>query len=69
MKPDAPQLTEFEIIDGKLLAERWRVTPGWIRKQCTAAEDRIPHLKMGRYTRFLWGSPDLSKWLEKRYQR
>ncbi len=69
MKPETTPLLEYEIIDSKTLAERWKVTHGWIRKQATAAEDRIPHLKMGRYTRFAWGSPDLCKWLERRYTR
>jgi hypothetical protein len=69
MKPDAAPITEFEIIDGKALAERWKVTPAWIRKQCAAREKCLPHLKLGRYVRFAWGSPDLCRWLEGRYQK
>jgi hypothetical protein len=66
---NASPLTQFEVIDGKVLAERWRVTPAWIRKQCVVAENCLPHLKLGRYVRFLWGSPDLCKWMEKHYNR
>jgi len=70
MRPESTApLTQFEVIDGKVLAERWRVTPAWIRKQCTAAENCLPHLQLGRYVRFLWGSPDLSAWLARRYQK
>ena len=63
-------LTECEIVDSKILAERLRVSVAWVKKQClSAAENRIPHLKFGKCTRFLWGSPDLCKWLEGRYQK
>lgn len=69
MKPDTTTLTEFEIIDSKSLAERLRVTPSWVRKQTSARENCLPHLKLGRYVRYLWGSPDLSAWLQRRYQK
>ena len=69
MKPEE-QLTQFEMLTGPELAQRWRVTPGWVRKHSgSAAEDRIPHIRLGRYVRFAWGSPELAQWLEKRYQR
>ena len=62
-------LTEYTLLDGKELAERWKVTHGWVRKQCSpAVDDPIPCIRLGRYVRFAWGSPDLSKWLERRYQ-
>ena len=74
MKPDvlsrpAQTLAEFEMIDGPELAQRWRVRPTWVRKQTASAEDPLPHLKLGRYVRFLWDSPELNGWLERRYHR
>ena len=62
-------LTSFEMIDGPTLAERWKVKPCWIRKQTGALEDPLPHLKLGRYVRFLWDSPELNRWLLSRYRQ
>lgn len=58
-----------EMIDSAELASRWKVQPTWVRKHTTGADDRIPHIKLGRYVRYVWGSPELSAWLEKRYCR
>lgn len=48
-----------EIIDSAELAKRWKVPTGWIRKwtQEGYTADRIPHVKLGKYVRFEWGSP------------
>jgi hypothetical protein len=67
MKPES-RLTPYEMIDGPTLAERWRVPPTWVRKHVTG-NDRIPHIKMGRYVRFAWDSPELNDWLSRRYMR
>jgi len=49
------------------LARRWNLPATWIREQTRSrALDPIPHLRMGRYVRFEYGSPDLAKWLERR---
>jgi hypothetical protein len=70
MKPEnTTLLTQYELIDGPELAARWKVTASWVRKQCAASENCLPHLKLGRYVRFLWGSPDLCRWMESRYQK
>jgi hypothetical protein len=70
MRPEnTVPLTQYELIDGRELAARWKVTASWVRKQCAAPENCLPHLKLGRYVRFLWGSPDLSAWLARRYQK
>jgi hypothetical protein len=62
-------LTSFEMIDGPTLAERWKLKPGWVRKQTGALADPLPHVKLGRYVRFLWDSPELNRWLLSRYRR
>jgi hypothetical protein len=57
------------MIDGPTLAERWKLKPGWVRKQTGALADPLPHVKLGRYVRFLWDSPELNRWLLSRYRR
>jgi hypothetical protein len=53
-----------EIIDAIELASRWNVPVSWIRAHTRHRTlDEIPHLKLGRYTRFRWGSAELERWL------
>ena len=57
-----------EVIDSAELAARWRVPESWIRNRTrarTPKEERIPCIRLGRYVRFEWGSPQLAEWLEK----
>lgn len=57
-----------EIIDAPELAKRLQVPISWVRQRATSprfvSEQRIPHIRFGRYVRFLWGSPELAKWIE-----
>ena len=60
-----------EIIDSAELASRWRVPVSWIRNRTrarTPREERIPCVRLGRYVRFEWGSPQLAEWLAKKRQ-
>ena len=60
-----------EVIDSAELAVRWRVPESWIRNRTrarTPKEERIPCVRLGRYVRFEWGSPQLARWLEKKRQ-
>lgn len=61
-------MSTIEIIDASELARRWQVPRSWIRNWTREgyANDPIPHVKLGHYVRFEWGSPPLSKWWEKR---
>jgi hypothetical protein len=56
-----------EIIDAPELAKRLRVPVSWVRQRATSPrfkqEQRIPHVRLGRYIRFLWGSAELKTWL------
>jgi hypothetical protein len=53
----------IEIIDSKQLATRLRVPESWVRDRVrTRSDDPLPHVKIGRYVRFEWGSPDLVEW-------
>jgi hypothetical protein len=69
--PKSPQsdpiVEGLEILDTDGLARKLNVPPSWIRQHVqgrTPAEQRIPHLKLGRYIRFQWGSSELARWLE-----
>ncbi len=53
----------FESIDSKELALRWGVPVSWVRDQVRSrAVDPIPHVRLGKYVRFEWDSPQLQAW-------
>ena len=59
--------TNYEIIDSRQFAARLNVPETWVREHTRKrTKDQIPHLKLGKYCRFLWGSPELEAWLESR---
>jgi len=59
--------TPPEFIDSRELARRLGVPTTWIEERVrTRAEDKIPHLRLGKYVRFAWGSQELAEWLSKR---
>lgn len=61
------RLTEYEFIDSRELARRLTVPTSWIRDQVRArSEDPLPHVNLGKYVRFLWGSPALELWIRRR---
>lgn len=54
----------FEIIDAKELARRLCVPATWVKEGTRSrTTDPIPHLRLGIYVRFEWGSPALNAWL------
>ena len=60
----------FELIDAPELAKRWGLPASWIREQTRSrCSDPIPHLRLGRYVRFEWGSPELASWLSRHRSR
>jgi hypothetical protein len=64
---DGELCTEFEFIDSRELARRLTVPTSWIRDQVRArSEDPLPHVNLGKYVRFLWGSPALELWIRRR---
>ena len=61
---------QFELIDAPDLATRWHLPTSWIREQTRSRSvDPIPHLRLGRYVRFEWGSPELAAWLSRHRSR
>jgi hypothetical protein len=60
----------FEVLTAEELAERWRVPQSWVREQTRSrSADPIPHVRLGRYVRFSWGSPDLNSWWARRQSK
>ena len=72
-RPTGPILSDqYEIIDAAELAARLRVPPSWVRNRTRATTPKdgpIPHVRLGRYVRFLWASPELRGWLERQMRR
>lgn len=57
----------FEVLTAEELATRWRVPESWVREQTRSrCADPIPHVRLGRYVRFSWGSPELNRWWSRR---
>jgi hypothetical protein len=65
---DAPRSASgYPFIDSQELARRWDVPVSWIRDRVRKrTEDPLPHVSLGKYVRFLWGSPELQAWIERR---
>lgn len=64
---ESARIVAYEFIDCSELARRWDVPVSWIRDQVRKrAEDPLPHVSLGKYVRFLWGSPELQAWVERR---
>jgi hypothetical protein len=60
---EQPVQMQYEIIDSKELAKRWSLHHSWIRYHVSrGAADPIPHVKLGKYVRFEWGSEPLQQW-------
>ncbi|MBI2817811.1 MAG: hypothetical protein HYX72_12810 [Acidobacteria bacterium] len=62
-----PLAGQPELIDSPELARRWSVPESWVR-DCVRnrSGDPIPCVRLGRYVRFEWGSPDLEAWFGRR---
>lgn len=57
----------YEVIGSEELAARLAVPASWVRDQVRGrAIDPIPCLRLGRYVRFQWGSPELEAWIQRR---
>ena len=64
--PVISTLSEFEKIDSAEFAKRISMTESWVRNQTrNNCHDRIPHVKLGRYVRFEWNSPELDAWWDR----
>jgi hypothetical protein len=67
MSAQAPLHSSYEVLTTSELAPRWRVKPSWIYDQTrSSCDDPIPHTRLGKQLRFLWGSPALEEWWQRR---
>ena len=61
---------QFELLTPDELAQHLKVPASWVRERTRSrdlqGDDVIPHLRLGRYIRFAWGSPELEAWLRRR---
>jgi Helix-turn-helix domain len=63
------EVKQYELLTAEQLAERLNVPPSWVRDQTRSRAldaDPLPHLRLGRYVRFRWESPELEAWLRRR---
>ncbi len=66
-KTTIDNIFSYERIDAPELARRLNLPVSWIRDQVRRrCSDPIPCEDFGKYQRFLWGSPKLAAWLERR---
>jgi hypothetical protein len=64
---DSEKPTQYEFIDCTELARRLAVPTSWVRDQVRSrSQDPLPHVNLGKYIRFLWGSPALELWIRRR---
>lgn len=64
---DGEGIVKYEFIDSRELARRLTVPASWVRDQVRArSQDPLPHVNLGKYVRFLWGSPELEDWIVRR---
>jgi hypothetical protein len=63
----SPSMAAVEVIDSAELAKRLNVPETWVRSRSNPkrTNDPIPHLRLGRYVRFPWGSEQLLEWLNR----
>jgi predicted DNA-binding transcriptional regulator AlpA len=55
----------YEFLDSAQLAARLNISESWVRERIrTRACEPIPHVRLGKYVRFRWGSPELESWAE-----
>ena len=60
ISPRATDHVSLEVIDSEELARRLMLPESWVREHVRRrSDDPIPHIKVGRYVRFEWGSREL----------
>jgi hypothetical protein len=67
---ETPSVHKYsDLLTAEELAARLNVPASWIREQTRSRSltgDPLPHLRLGRYVRFQWDSPELQGWLRRR---
>jgi hypothetical protein len=66
MSPLQSSPPNVEVIDAVELARRLNVPLSWVQEHTRSRiVDPIPHLKLGKFVRFEWGSAALEEWRER----
>jgi predicted DNA-binding transcriptional regulator AlpA len=57
-----------DFLDFRGLAAKLGTSEQWVRRNVrrTYTRDPIPHLRFGRIIRFVWDSPEMQEWIERR---
>jgi hypothetical protein len=56
----------YELLTPKEFAQKLNLPASWVKDHTRSRvpeAEQIPHVKLGMYTRFEWGSPQLDAWL------
>jgi hypothetical protein len=58
----------FEVIDLPELGKRWNVPATWVRNRTRQGfdDDPLPVVRLGKYVRVEWNSPQLTAWWARR---
>jgi hypothetical protein len=64
----SPALSASDFLDFRGLAARLGTSEQWVGRNVrrTYTRDPIPHLRFGRMIRFVWDSPEMQEWIERR---
>src|SRR5580704_4490982 len=59
--------SDSDFLDFRGLAAKLGTSEQWVRRNVrrTYTRDPIPHLRFGRWIRFVWDSQDMSEWIER----
>jgi hypothetical protein len=59
---------DFEVLTSAELAQRLKVKESWVVDQSkrSRTSDPLPIFRLGKHRRYLWGSPAMIAWLDRR---
>jgi hypothetical protein len=64
-------LEQFEVINSAELARRLAIKESWVveTSKRSRTNDPIPCIRLGKHRRYLWNSPELLAWRDRRAGR
>jgi hypothetical protein len=64
----AAPTADSDFLDFRGLAAKLGTSDQWVRRNVrrTYTRDPIPHLRFGRMIRFVWDSPEMQEWIDRR---
>jgi hypothetical protein len=66
-----PSAFDFEVLTSAELAGRLKVKESWVveASKRSRTNDPIPCIRLGKHRRYLWNSPEMLAWLDRRAGR